>query len=661
MIKPLFIDADPYLLPYKDKIIEQLDYVNVFRERILPEGTALDTFALGHLYFGLHKTETGWVFREWAPNATRIAFITKSDDWVKLPEREMVRSTPSGVWEVELSEDMLSHGTAYRLHMYWKDGDGYRLPSYVQYAVQDSVTHEFDAVVWKPGSQYIWHDNNFSPSAEPLLIYEAHVGMAGEKEGVASYKEFTQNILPYIAESGYTTIQLMAIQEHPYYGSFGYHVSNYFAASSRFGTPDDLKELVDRAHQLGLAVILDIVHSHAVKNEMEGLSRFDGTYTQYFHDGDRGNHQTWDSRVFDYGKPEVVHFLLSNCRFWLEEYHFDGFRFDGVTSMLYKDHGIDRGFSSYDDYFSDQTDRDALAYLSLANELIHTVKPHAVTIAEDMSAYPGLAAPTIQGGVGFDYRLSMGVPDLWIRYIKEQADEQWDIAHLIHELLQRRPEEKTISYAESHDQALVGDKTLIFRLIDAAMYEEMSIDSESLVVDRGVALHKLIRLITASTCNGGYLTFMGNEFGHPEWIDFPRQGNEWSYAYARRQWSLVKNRNLRYQHLYSFEKAVLKIVRKTTELIERVSINDDHKTVSYQRGDLLFIYNFHPTRSYTDYLTQADSGNYELVIGSDATQFGGFDRIDDSIVYRSVEENNTSGIKVYIPARTALVLRRKSL
>ncbi len=485
--------------------------------------------------------------------------------------------------------------------------------------------------------------------------------MAGEKEDVASYKEFTQNILPYIAESGYTTIQLMAIQEHPYYGSFGYHVSNYFAASSRFGTPDDLKELVDTAHQLGLAVILDIVHSHAVKNEMEGLSRFDGTYTQYFHDGDRGNHQAWDSRVFDYGKPEVVHFLLSNCRFWLEEYHFDGFRFDGVTSMLYKDHGIDRAFSSYDDYFSDQTDKDALAYLSLANELIHAVKPRAITIAEDMSAYPGLAAPTTRGGVGFDYRLSMGVPDLWIRYIKEKADEQWDITHLMHELQQHRPEEKTISYAESHDQALVGDKTLIFRLIDAAMYEEMSTDSESVVVDRGVALHKLIRLITASTHSGGYLTFMGNEFGHPEWIDFPREGNEWSYAYARRQWSLAKNKSLRYQYLYSFEKAVLKIVRKTTELIERVSINDDHKTVSYQRGDLLFVYNFHPTRSYTDYLTQADSGNYELVISSDATQFGGFDRIDDSIVYRSVEENNTSGIKVYIPARTALVLRRKSL
>lgn len=661
MTKPLFIDTDPYLLPYKEKIVGQLDYVNVFRERILPEGTTLDTFALGHLYFGLHKTDTGWVFREWAPNATRIAFITELDGWVELPERNMRRSTASGVWELELSEDMLSHGTAYKLHVYWKDGDGYRLPSYVRYAIQDSKTHEFDAVVWQPDSQYVWHDNNFSPSEEPLLIYEAHIGMAGEREGVASYKEFTQNVLPYIAESGYTTIQLMAIQEHPYYGSFGYHVSSYFAASSRFGTPDDLKELVDTAHRLGLAVILDIVHSHAVKNEVEGLSRFDGTYTQYFHDGDRGNHQAWDSRVFDYGKPEVVHFLLSNCRFWLEEYHFDGFRFDGVTSMLYKDHGIDRAFSSYDDYFSDQTDRDALAYLSLANELIHVVKPHAITVAEDMSAYPGLAAPTTRGGVGFDYRLSMGVPDLWIRYIKEQADEQWNITHLMHELRQHRPEEKTISYAESHDQALVGDKTLIFRLIDAAMYEEMSIDSESLVVDRGVALHKLIRLITASTHSGGYLSFMGNEFGHPEWIDFPREGNEWSYAYARRQWSLAKNKNLRYQYLYSFEKALLKTVRKTTELIKRVSINDDHKTVSYQRGDLLFVYNFHPSQSYADYAIGAAKGSYEVLVTSDDTCFGGFGRIDDSSEHVSQQENNTSSIKVYLPARTALVLRKKSL
>ena len=174
----------------------------------------------------------------------------------------------------------------------------------------------------------------------------------------------------------------MAIQEHPYYGSFGYHVSSFYAASSRFGTPDDLKHLIDDAHSMGIAVIMDIVHSHAVKNELEGLGRFDGSYNQYFYGDHRREHPAWDSLCFDYGKNEVLHFLLSNCKFWLEEYGFDGFRFDGVTSMLYYSHGLGQAFGSYDDYYNGGQDTNAITYLSLANEVIHTVNPNAITIAE---------------------------------------------------------------------------------------------------------------------------------------------------------------------------------------------------------------------------------------------------------------------------------------
>lgn len=643
-------DIDPWLDPFRGALEERRKYTEGYRKRILGDKSIAE-FSNGHLFYGLHKTKSGWVFREWAPNATEIYLLCNASDWKESADFKL-KSVGSGNWELEVGSGVLQHGDHYKLLVKWPGGSGERLPSYVNYVVQDEETHIFDAVVWSPDKIFTWSDKDFKPSEEPVLIYEAHVGMSSEDEKVSTYKEFTKNILPRIKELGYNTIQLMAVQEHPYYGSFGYHVSNFFAASSRFGTPEDLKALVNTAHSLGLRIILDIVHSHAVKNEIEGLSRFDGTLHQYFHEGSRGNHEAWDSRVFDYGKPEVAHFLLSNVKFWLEEYHFDGFRFDGVTSMLYKNHGLGQDFSSYDDYFGENIDQDAVAYLSMASEVAHSVKPGAVLVAEDMSAFPGLAAPLKDGGLGFDYRLSMGMPDFWIKTLKEKRDEEWDLNHLFHELTAHRVEERTISYAESHDQALVGDKTLIFRLLDKDMYNYMSKESQNLNVDRGIALHKIIRLLTVSTNAGGYLNFMGNEFGHPEWIDFPREGNNWSYKYARRQWSLVENDDLRYEHLNNFDKAIIELARGFDEQgYHWVEIDQERHLLSYVRNDMLFVYNLSPTESYSDHGIPAFDGEYELVLSSDDKEFGGQDRVSSDSRY--VAENER--LKVYVPARTALV------
>ena len=489
--------------------------------------------------------------------------------------------------------------------------------------------------------------------------------MAQEKEGVGTYREFTQSILPRIVRAGYNVIQLMAIQEHPYYGSFGYQVTNFFAASSRFGTPEDLKELIDAAHAEGLCVIMDLIHSHAASNEVEGLSRFDGTLHQYFHKGPRGLHEAWGSRCFDYAKHQVLHFLLSNCRFWLDEYRFDGFRFDGVTSMLYLHHGLGKAFLSYEDYFDDTVDKDALAYLTLANRVIHDVRPDAVTIAEDVSGMPGLALPAAQGGTGFDYRFAMGVPDYWIRLTKDTADEDWPLGQLWHELNNRRHDEKTISYAESHDQALVGDKTLIFRMIDADMYTGMSVLRENVRVDRGVALHKMIRLLTLATAGNGYLNFMGNEFGHPEWIDFPREGNGWSYKYARRQWSLVDNDTLRYRFLAAFDREMIGLARRIHLLgsgsPRLTHEHNDYKVLAFERAGHLFVFNFHPSRSYDGYRIDTPSGQYRLVLDSDAEIYGGHGRLEPDQVYFTQPEGKGPGqrhqILVYLPTRTALVLR----
>lgn len=642
--------ADPWLTPYHQKLQQRLKYTGVYADRIL-EGKPVEDFALGHLHFGLHKSGDGWVYRDWAPAAAKIYLIGEFSAWA---DNEMFALQPqeNGEWELHLPKNTLKHLDHYKLHVYWGDGDGYRIPAYATYVVQDMETKLFDAVVWDPKVPYKWHDQGFTPTNEPLLIYEAHVGMSGEHEDISTYKTFARDIIPRIKAAGYTVIQLMAIAEHPYYGSFGYHVSSFFAPSSRFGTPDDLRALIDAAHQAGLRVIMDIVHSHAVKNEAEGISRYDGTLTQFFHEGDRGNHEQWDSRVFDYGKSDVAHFLLSNCRYWLDEFHVDGFRFDGITSMLYTHHGLDVAFDHYDTYFKD-VDHDGLAYLTLANQLIHTMRPDALTIAEDMSGMPGLAAPVSDGGVGFDYRLSMGTPDLWIKYVKDLDDEQWQVSQLYHELSQHRPEERTISYAESHDQALVGDKTLMFRLTDKEIYDHMQKSDPSLIVDRALALHKMIRLLTASLNHGGYLNFMGNEFGHPEWIDFPRLENNWSYKYARRQWSLADDKKLKFHYLADFDKAMIAVIRHLDGEPVQVVANDDDHVAAYTRGEYLFVLNFHPTKSFTDYGLTVPKGNYKVILSSDSSDFGGFDQVDTTLDYPAEKQ-----LKLYLPARTALVLRR---
>ena len=565
-----------------------------------------------------------------------------------------------GNWELKLPADKMKHGDLYKMSVRWDGGEGERIPAWCQRVVQDDKTKIFSAQVWDPPQKHEWHDQGFTIDTNPLLIYESHVGMAQDAEKVGTYTEFKDNILPRIKQAGYTAVQIMAIQEHPYYGSFGYHVSSFFAPSSRCGTPEELKELIDTAHQMGLGVIMDIVHSHAVKNEVEGLGNLAGDPNQFFYPGDRHEHPAWDSLCFDYGKDDVLHFLLSNCKYWLEEYHFDGFRFDGITSMLYYSHGLGEAFCGYGDYFNGHQDDNAICYLMLANKLIHEVKPDAVTIAEDVSGMPGLASKFEDGGFGFNYRLAMNVPDYWIKMIKEQRDEDWKPSSIFWEMTNRRADEKTISYAESHDQALVGDKTIIFRLIDADMYWHFRKGDENDVANRGIALHKMIRLVTLSTCNGGYLNFMGNEFGHPEWIDFPREGNGNSFQYCRRQWSLARDENLRFKGLNDFDAEMIHLFASERLLAKPhycYVADEGDKVLCFTRGDCMFAFNFNPEKSFTDYGIEAPEGTWDVLFSSDRGEFGGFDRIDESVSHVTTSSDGKSYIRLYLPSRTVTVLK----
>ncbi|MBF0257267.1 MAG: alpha amylase C-terminal domain-containing protein [Desulfamplus sp.] len=798
--------TDPFLLPYIPVISKRNQYIRQQESLITDNGTiSLYDVAEYHLFFGLHNLPDGkgWIFREWAPNATAVYIIGMMTDWQiderfkllkkddkserllsdKGYESERLLSkkdcesdkllskrgyesekllSEMGIWEKSFPEETFRHGDLYRLKIFWNNGEGGRdggdrIPTCATRVVQDPDTLIFNAQVWNPEFEYKWKNSNFKKSSnlktslvssdskfpEPLLIYEAHAGMAQEEGRVGSFREFEAHILPRIKEAGYNAIQLMAVQEHPYYGSFGYHVSNFFALSSRFGTPHDFKSLVDAAHGSGIKVIIDIVHSHAVSNEVEGLSRFDGTLTQFFHDGDRGFHRLWGSRCFDYSKSMVVKFLLSNCRYWLEEYNVDGFRFDGITSMLFKDHGIGRSFTGYADYYSkensnsgensssgensnktlhnsridhnaevdSEVDMDALCYLYLANRLIHQMVPSAITIAEDVSGYPGLAAPQRcvkesnkenidrieeMGGIGFDYRFAMGIPDFWIKLLKEYRDEQWPLGQLWYELNARRDDEKTISYAECHDQALVGDQTIMMRLMGEEIYSAMSPDYQTVRTFRGVALHKMIRLITLATASDGYLNFMGNEFGHPEWIDFPGAHNQWSYHFARRQWSLMDNGQLYFHMLAQFDQDMINLAKKypflgklycpgsdhhvTMGKCELLHIHEDNKIIAFKRNtqkiktavqqagtqkietrnliepqSLIFVFNFNPLRSFQDYMIDAPAGKYREVMNSDDIRYGGRGRLVAGQVHFTLEDKKNR-LSLYLPARSALVL-----
>ncbi len=662
------VKNDSWLEPYEDAIRGRHDHAMYKLKQLTNNGRkTLSEFASGHLYYGLHRSLRGWVFREWAPNATEIYLIGDFNNWQEDEAYKLKRVKGTDNWEIKLPFKSLSHGDLYKMRVKWDGGEGERIPAWCRRVVQDEKTKIFSAQVWQPKKPYEFKKKAFKPTKSPLLIYECHVGMGQDAEKVGTYREFTENVLPRVVEAGYNCIQVMAIQEHPYYGSFGYHVSSFFAPSSRFGTPDELKELIDTAHKNGIAVIMDIVHSHAVKNEMEGLGNLCGDPCQYFYQGGKREHPAWDSLCFDYGKDQVMHFLLSNCKYWLEEYKFDGFRFDGVTSMLYHSHGLGEAFCGYGDYFNGHQDDNAICYLTLANKLIHEINPNAITIAEEVSGMPGLAAKIEDGGYGFDYRMAMNIPDYWIKIIKEQKDEDWKPSSIFWEVKNRRADEKTISYCESHDQALVGDKTIVFRLIDADMYWHFKKGDENDIANRGIALHKMIRLVTASTINGGYLNFMGNEFGHPEWIDFPREGNGWSHKYARRQWNLVDNKELCYHWLGDFDREMLKVLKCIRGIqnkpVQEIWHNDGDQVLAYMRGDLLFVFNFSPTKSFTDYGFLVPTGSYDVLLNTDSTEFGGNGFADDSITHFTNYDplyikDHKEWLKLYIPARSAVVLKK---
>ncbi|GJN39398.1 hypothetical protein PR202_gb28512 [Eleusine coracana subsp. coracana] len=644
-------EVDPKLEEFKDHFSYRMKRYLDQKCSIEKNEGSLEEFSKGYLKFGINTNDDATVYREWAPAAQEAELIGDFNNWNGVKHR--MKKDEFGVWSIKIphvnGKPAIPHNSKVKFR--FRHGDGVwvdRIPAWIRYATFDASKFgaPYDGVHWDPpaGERYVFKHPR-PPKPHAPRIYEAHVGMSGEKPAVSTYREFADNVLPRIQANNYNTVQLMAIMEHSYYASFGYHVTNFFAVSSRSGTPEDLKYLVDKAHSLGLRVLMDVVHSHASNNVTDGLNGYDvgqSTQESYFHTGDRGCHKLWDSRLFNYANWEVLRFLLSNLRYWMDEFMLDGFRFDGVTSMLYHHHGINVGFTgNYKEYFSLDTDVDAVVYMMLANHLMHKLLPEATVVAEDVSGMPVLCRPVNEGGVGFDYRLAMAIPDRWIDYLKNKDDSKWSMGEISNTLTNRRYTEKCIAYAESHDQSIVGDKTIAFLLMDKEMYSGMSdLQPASPTIDRGIALQKMIHFITMALGGDGYLNFMGNEFGHPEWIDFPREGNNWSYDKCRRQWSLVDTDHLRY------------------------------KVIVFERGDLVFVFNFHPKKTYEGYKVGCDlPGKYRVALDSDALVFGGHGRVGHDVDHFTSPEgvpgapetnfnNRPNSFKVLSPPRTCVAYYR---
>ena len=684
------IQHDPYLSPFEGVLKRRYSFFQDYLKRIENNEGSLESFARTAVsQYGVLPTENGARVLEWLPLAQEVYLVGDFNGWNETSHP--LKKDDFGHWSLTLenqgSSPVIPHDSKVKLRIKGSEGGYfYRIPAYARYVRQEILnkeqkTFQSSGIFWDPkqvGKEYVWkNDKTIKQTPDDLRIYEVHIGMSSEEAKISSYNEFRTHVLPNIKNLGYNAIQIMAVMEHSYYASFGYQVTNFFAVSSRFGTPEELKHLIDEAHQMGVIVLLDIVHSHASKNVDDGINLYDGSDSCFFHSGGRGFHEAWDTRLFNYCNYEVLRFLLGNIMMWVETYHFDGFRFDGVTSMLYKHHGLGTGFSGgYHEYFGDSVDDEAVLYLTLANELIHRLTAPGsdnrplVTIAEDVSGMPCLCRPVSEGGVGFDYRLAMAIPDKWIQLLKEYKDDDWNMGNIVFTLTNRRHLEKTIAYAESHDQALVGDKTLAFWLMDKEMYTEMSILSPpNAIISRGIALHKMIRLITYALGGEGYLNFMGNEFGHPEWIDFPCERNGDSYHHARRQWHLASDHLLRYQHLNEFDRAMHSVEEKYRWLPTPqayVSIkHEGDKMISFERGGLVFVFNFHPTQSFSDYPIPVNvPGKYKIVLNSDAKLFGGFDSIQNAsqaefFTFPSEHGPRAHHFCVYIPARVCLVFAKQ--
>ncbi|KAG8075748.1 hypothetical protein GUJ93_ZPchr0006g43795 [Zizania palustris] len=555
----------------------------------------------------------------------------------------------------------ISHKDKYRLYFNTPDGALERIPAWATYVLPDVRGKQSYAVHWEPPPEEIYKWRFERPKVKgSLRIYECHVGISGSEQKISSFQEFTSNVLPHIKDAGYNAIQLIGIVEHKDYSSVGYKVTNYFAVSSRFGTPEDFKKLVDEAHGLEMVVLLDIVHSYASADELVGLSLFDGSNDCYFHTGKRGHHKYWGTRMFKYDDVDVLHFLFSNLNWWVTEYHIDGFQFHSLSSMLYTHNGFSTFTGAMEEYCNQYVDKDALIYLILANEMLHELHPDIITIAEDATFYPGLCEPTTQGGLGFDYWVNLSIPEMWLWHLENVPGQEWSMNKIMKVLISKNC--NMLSYVENHNQSISGRKSFAEIILHKEKCSNNSVSDDGIF--RACSLLKIIKLLTFSTSGGAYLNFIGNEFAHPKRIEFPMSGNDYSFGLANRQWELLEKGV--HKHIFNFDKDLMSLDGKE-RLILRGSPNIHHcddtsMFISFTRGPFLFVFNFNPDATSGLYSVGVDeAGEYQLILNTDETKYGGRGELKSNQYMKRTSDNRVGGcrnsLELALPSRSAHVYK----
>jgi 1,4-alpha-glucan branching enzyme len=567
--------------------------------------------------FGAHLRTigdaTGVYFAVWAPNAQRVSVVGDFNGWDGRvnPMRKLIGS---GAWELFLPA--IKQGAHYKFEI--RAQTGALLLKSDPFAFFNQHGKSTASLVYDL-ERYHWNDGGWMESrrtrnwpSSPISIYEVHLGSwrrkAEEGNRHLSYLELAETLLPYVLEMGYTHIELLPVAEHPFEGSWGYQVTNYYAPTSRFGTPDEFRHFIDKCHQVGIGVILDWVPAHFPK-DAHALAEFDGTHLYEHMDPRQGEQQDWGTLIFNFGRNEVRNFLIGNALFWLDKYHIDGLRVDAVASMLYLDYSRQPG-QWIPNVYGGRENLDAIYFLKRFNEVCYERFPGIMTIAEESTAWPGVSRPTYLGGLGFGFKWNMGWMHDFLQYMSlDPIFRRFHHGNITFSLLYAFQENFVLVL--SHDEVVYGKRSLLSKMPGDEWQKFAN-----------------LRMFLAWMYGhpGKKLLFMGSEFG---------QLNEWNHDTSL-DWQLVSLpphdgvRRL-VQHLnyiYKSEPALWQL-DDSYEGFDWIDLHDaDNSVVSFLRksreGDVVaFVVNATPMVRYDYRLGVPESGFYREFINTDAETYGG--------------------------------------
>jgi 1,4-alpha-glucan branching enzyme len=586
-----------------------------FDVHLFGEGTHLRIFEK----LGAHRirvgSTTGVHFAVWAPNATRVSVIGDFNGWDGRVH-PMRLLTPSGIWELFVPD--LPDGEKYKFEI--RTREGHLLEKSDPFGVAFEIPPQTASVV-RDISRYTWGDAAWMESRasnrewleRPMSVYEVHLGswarVPEEGERYLRYSELVEKLVPYVQEMGFTHVEFLPVMEHPFSGSWGYQVLGFFAPTSRYGSPEEFKALVDAFHRAGIGVILDWVPGHFPKDE-HGLARFDGTALFEHADPRQGEHQDWGTLIFNYGRNEVRNFLLSNALFWLEEYHVDGLRVDAVASMLYLDYSRTEG-NWIPNRYGGRENLEAIEFLQRLNTLTHGQYPGTITAAEESTAFPGVSRPVHLGGLGFTYKWNMGWMHDMLAYLEQDAVyRRWSHELVTFSMLYAHSENFILPL--SHDEVVHGKRALLDKMPGDAW-------------QKYATLRTLLGFMYGHP--GKKLLFMGGEFG---------QWREWNHDRSL-DWHLLEDPA--HKALQDYVRTLNAHLRTQPALYELdvdpagfrwIDCHDhENSVVSFVRTArqsddfVVWVFNFTPVPRGDYRLGMPAPGYYAELLNSDSALFGG--------------------------------------